>query len=274
MAVKPKKGKAVDKWRKKRYFSVLAPKIFQEREIGQTIAYDASSLNGRPINTNLMVITGNIKKQQINITFKINKVQGDTAYTMVEQYAVSPSAIKRKIRRQRERVDESLQCVTKDNKIVRIKPLLITRVKASRSVLSVLRNALLRFVLDSVRKTDYDSLVMDIINEKFQKNVANTLSKIAPVRFVDIRMMKYLGEQEAAVEAPTEEKVEEKVEEKPEPEKPKKKKAVKKQKPEEVEKTAPEAKEEELEETAKPEETAKKPEEKTELAEEAKPTEA
>jgi ribosomal protein S3AE len=44
MAVKSKKGKTVDKWRKKKYFPVLAPKIFQERELGRALAYDSASL--------------------------------------------------------------------------------------------------------------------------------------------------------------------------------------------------------------------------------------
>jgi small subunit ribosomal protein S3Ae len=202
MAVKPKKGKTVDKWRKKKYFTVLAPKVFQERELGQSIAYDSASLEGRYVKTNLMMLTGNIKKQHVNITFKVIRVQGDTAFTMVDAYAVAPSAIKRRVRRQRDRIDESFQCVTKDNRIVRIKPLVLTRIKTSRSVKSALRNALLQYVVNFVRKVDYDSLVMDVIHEKFQKSIVNAVGKIVPIRFVDIRSMKYLGEQKgASVEA-------------------------------------------------------------------------
>jgi small subunit ribosomal protein S3Ae len=278
MAAKPKKGKAVDKWRKKKYFSVLAPKIFQERELGQTIAYDSSSLEGRRMCTNLMTLTGNIKNQHIVITFKVNRVQGDTAFTMVEKCEVVPSALKRKVRRQRNRLDESFQCVTKDNKIIRIKPLIITRGKTSRSVLSALRKAVLQFVVNSVRKADYDYLVMDIITNKFQRSIANSINKIMPVRSVDIRVMKYLGEQKAAaVEASAEELVE-KTEELKKEEKAKAKKEGKK-KAEKAAEEPPEPKEEkaagEPEAQAQPGEKTVEPKDVPEVpaepAEEAKP---
>jgi len=223
MAVKAKKVKGVDKWRKKKYYSILAPKLFQERELGQTIAYDPSSLKGRRVTTNLMALTGNIKKQHVNMTFAVERVQGDTGFTRVHQYTVVPAALKRKVRRQRDRIDESFQCVTKDNKIIRIKPLVVTAVKTSRSVKSDLRNKLLQLVINAVRKLDYDSLVMDIVNDKFQRDIAGYIRKIVPTRSVDIRVMKYIGEQKGVtVEKPAEEKVEEKPAEVPKKEEAKK----------------------------------------------------
>jgi len=194
MAVKPKKGKTIDKWRKKKYFTVLAPKVFNERELGQSIAYDAAALEGRPVRTNLMMLTGNIKKQNIAITFRINKVQGDTAYTRVHQYHVMPSAIKRKVRRDRDRVDDSFQCVTRDNKVIRIKPLVVTRVKTSRSVKAAVRSAMLQYMIDYIRKMDYDTLIGELIIDKFQKNISRALVKIIPIKIVDIRIMKFIGE--------------------------------------------------------------------------------
>ncbi|MBN1543906.1 hypothetical protein JW898_00410 [Candidatus Woesearchaeota archaeon] len=201
MAVKAKKVKMIDKWRKKRYFSILAPKIFQERELGNAMAYESASLKGRAIETNLMVLTGNVKKQDINITFKVEAVKGDTAFTFIDKYEVSPAAIKRKVRRGRDRLDESFQCVTRDNRIVRIKPLVITAVKTSRSVKSALRKETIQFMINCIRRVDYDTLILDILNEKLQRETANRLRKIFPIRFVDIRVLRYLGEQKSAMGA-------------------------------------------------------------------------
>jgi len=210
MAVKAKKVKTIDKWRKKRYFSILAPNIFQERELGNAMAYESASLKGRAIETNLMVLTGNVKKQDINITFKVVSVKGDTAFTFIDKYEVSPAAIKRKVRRGRDRLDESFQCVTKDNRIVRIKPLIITGVKTSRSVKAALRKETIQFIINSIRRVDYDTLILDILNEKLQRETANRIRQILPIRFVDIRVLKYIGEQKSAMgAAPAEAAVEE-----------------------------------------------------------------
>ncbi|MFH1064226.1 MAG: hypothetical protein V1729_04045 [Candidatus Woesearchaeota archaeon] len=197
MAVKSKKGKTVDKWRKKKYFSVLAPKSFQERELGQAMAYESSSLEGRCIKFNLMMLTGNVRRQDVNITFKIDKVKGDTAFTMVDSYSVSPASIKRKIRRQRDRLDESFNCVTKDNKIVRIKPFIVTAMKTSQLVRAAARRKLVQFIHEYVGGIDYDTLILDVMNEKLQKEISKIGSKIVPIRFVAIRILKYVGEKEA-----------------------------------------------------------------------------
>jgi small subunit ribosomal protein S3Ae len=194
MAAKIKKAKGIDKWRKKRYFSILAPKVFQERELGQTLAYEPGELNGRCISANLMMLTGNIKRQNINMTFRVNKVQGDTAFAIVERYEVVPSAIKRKVRRQKDRIDASFDCITKDNKRIKIKPMIVTNSMVSRSIKSALRKEMIRTIALGTRTIDYDTVVVDIINEQFQRNIWASINKISPVRSVDIRIMKYLGD--------------------------------------------------------------------------------
>ncbi|MBW2963992.1 hypothetical protein KY363_00895 [Candidatus Woesearchaeota archaeon] len=198
MAPKSKKGKTVDKWRKKRYFSILAPKLFQERELGKSLAYEPGALQGRLLTANLMVLTGNIKRQEINMTFRVAAVKGDTAYTEIHKYEISPAAIKRKVRRHKDRLDESFQCVTKDNKLIRIKPLVLTAVKTSRTVRAALRKAVIQFMINAIRRTDYDTLVLDIINEKLQREVSKSVKKICPVRSVNIRVLKYMGEHTGA----------------------------------------------------------------------------
>ncbi len=195
MAAKAKKGKTVDKWRKKKYFTILAPKVFQERELGQALAYEPASMEGRSVTTNLMVLTGNMKKQDINVTFKVDRVKGDTAFTRVDKYEVAPAGLKRKVRRQKDRIDESFQCVTKDNKLVRLKPMILTAIKTSRLVRSALRKHVTQFLRVYVRKVDYDSLVMDVVNEKLQREILGRCKKIVPTRFVIIRVLKYVGEQ-------------------------------------------------------------------------------
>ena len=215
MAVRTKKGKGVDKWRKKKYFSILAPKMFQERELGQTIAYDANSVNGRRITTNLMVLLGNIKKQQVDMTFVVNKVQGDKGFTRVEKYEILPAAIKRKVRRYRDRLDESFVCVTKDNKSVRMKPMVMTAVRTSGSVKVDLRHKLLSFLIHAVKKVEYTTLVMDLVNERLQRETANYLKKIVPIRSVDMRIMQYLGDASVEGAEPVSTSVDEKPKETP-----------------------------------------------------------
>ncbi|MFC1722822.1 hypothetical protein ACFL0V_01655 [Nanoarchaeota archaeon] len=194
MAKPAKKVKTVDKWRKKKFFSVFAPKVFQERELGQSIAYESNSLLNRFLTLNLMVLTGNVKKQHINITFQVNSVKGDSAYTRVVGYEVSAAAIKRMVRRMKDRIDHSFKAVTKDKQVVRVKPMAITVNRTSRAVRSEVRKALHRHMYQAIAKTDYDSLINGIINEGFQKETRSNLTKIAPLKAVAVRSIKFLEE--------------------------------------------------------------------------------
>jgi ribosomal protein S3AE len=160
-----------------------------------------------------MMLTGNIKKQDINVVFRVSAVKGDTAFTFLEKYELTPASIKRKVRRDRDRLDASFQCVTKDNKIIRLKPLVVTGVKASRLVKATLRNKVIQSIVSFVKKSDYDSLVMSIVTDKFQKELMTDISKIVPVRIATVRSMQLLGEQKESAEQKTEEKVKQSEEE-------------------------------------------------------------
>jgi hypothetical protein len=70
----------------------------------------------------------------------------------------------------------------------------MTAVKAARPVRAALRKAMLSYIFAAVRKLDYDSLTNDVVTDKLQKDTLNAIRKIAPIRSVDIRVMKYLGE--------------------------------------------------------------------------------
>ncbi len=194
MAKPAKKVKTIDKWRKKKFFPVLAPKAFQQRELGQSAAYESSSLLGRSVTLNLMVLTGNIKKQHINITFQVEKVQGDSAYTMFTKYDMVSAAIKRKVRRYKDRIDDSFTAVTKDKKEVRLKPMVVTLNRTSRAVRSEVRKHIKKYFITHLAKMDYETLVSNVISESIQKDAKNLLNKVTPLRSVDVRSLKYLGE--------------------------------------------------------------------------------
>jgi ribosomal protein S3AE len=94
----------------------------------------------------------------------------------------------------RDRLDDSFLCVTKDNKLVRMKPMVVTAGYTSRVVRSKLRRIMMQQSLTAVRKSDYDSLVVDVVNDQFQKNLWGVLNKITPLRSIDVRIMKYMGD--------------------------------------------------------------------------------
>ncbi len=119
------KAKKESRVKKKKWIQVLAPKSFRNEVIGEVYAFEAQSLIGRVVTVNLMSLTGDMKKQNTNLKFVINAVEGGKAITELDGYHLIPASIRRLVRRGKKRIDISFTCLTSDKKKVRMKSLFI-----------------------------------------------------------------------------------------------------------------------------------------------------
>lgn len=181
--------KTIDIWKKKKWHKVIAPKLFNEMMIGETPALEPNSVPGRTLRINMMTLTGDIKKQNFDVTFEIEKVMGDTAYSIIRKFEMNASSIRRLVRKAKNRVDDSFICATSDNKNVRIKPFLVTFAMTTNSVITKLRKKAKEFLLRSIRGMTYDTLCREIVSFNIQRTMRANLCKTYPLRVCDIRVM-------------------------------------------------------------------------------------
>jgi small subunit ribosomal protein S3Ae len=203
--------KAVDVWRMKKWWQIIAPAALRGAFIGETPALTIDEAVNRTVNISLAAVIGDVKKQNVNVTFKIIGVQDNKLMTRLIKYEIVPSFIRRCVRKDRTRIDDSFICKTSDGISVKIKPFLMTahKVNGSReTLLGKLARATLR---DAVSKMTYDVLIEEIISNRLQKNIAATLRKVVPLRTSEIRVMEIIEDKKGAPEAAV--KVEEKIEE-------------------------------------------------------------
>lgn len=240
--------KAKTKIRKKRWFPILAPKLFREGVLGETIVDDPQLMMGKTLTQNLMNLTGDVRRQQVNIKFIVTKIQNDHALTEVIGYHLMPASVRRLVRRRSEKIDMSFICSTLDNKKVSIKPLIVTKTLASNSIVTVLRNLTVDTLTKSIKKMSYESLINDLVAYKLQRSLRERLNKIFPLKICEIRYMQLVRE-----DSKPEEKIE--LESGPQPEKEEaaeikveEKKETKKKKENEAETTDKEAEEKQEEE--------------------------
>ena len=66
---KAKKKVSKIKVKKKIWYKVIAPKIFAQKEIGESYLSDPAKAVGRKLSVNLKELTGNIKSQNVYIGF-------------------------------------------------------------------------------------------------------------------------------------------------------------------------------------------------------------
>ena len=181
--------KKTTKARKKIWFQIVAPKFFKEDVLGETTAYEQKDLIGKILKINLMALSNDIKKQNINITFKITSVQGNNALTEIIGYEIIPASVRRFAGKSKKRIDMSFVCEIQNKINVRIKPILLIKITTKGSVTSILRSETVKFLGSNVKKMTYEELINSIITRKLQSSLRDALKKIYPVRVCEIRKL-------------------------------------------------------------------------------------
>ncbi len=174
---------------KKEWYPIVAPKIFGNAVLGETYVYEPEQMVGKGITRNLMGLTNDVKRQNINVSFKINNVQNGKAFADVISYYMAQSSIKRLVRKGVQKIDMSFSCKTSDNKDLRVKPLLITRALTTGSVATKIRKTAQDFLVKYITSITYDNLVNDLVNHKLQMALKSESNKIYPLRVCEIRSM-------------------------------------------------------------------------------------
>jgi len=188
---------------KKKWFDILSPKEFGESSVGETTAHSPDELVGRTVSVNLMNLTGNIKKQNINVKLRITGVKENKhAVTELVEYELMPAYIKRLVRRGRDKLDDSFVVKTSDEKFIRVKPLIITASSTTRTKLTRIRKLTRYFTAKNASEKDCSSFLSEIISGKFQQDLNNFLKREHPLRVVEVRRFIVLNKKPVKVERP------------------------------------------------------------------------
>ena len=177
-----------DKWKSKRWYSIRAPRNpWSFKVIGETIAEEEEMLVGRLFEIMQNELDGDFTKMHVKIKFRIKEVVGNDAITEFVGHDVMKDFVRRQIRRDRGKIDDTIDVVTEDGFFVRIKPFIVTRssVKASQKheSRSVTRNEVVKFCSQST----WINVQKALMDGSLEETVSKSISKIQPVRAVFFR---------------------------------------------------------------------------------------
>ena len=180
----------VVKLKKKQWYPIIAPKLFDNVVLGETLVQEPKAMLGKTLSHNLMNLTNDTKRQNINIHFKVVEVEGDKAITSIVGYEIVPYSVKRFVRINSEKMDMSFACETEDNVSLRVKPLIITKADVKGSVAAKVRNNAVSYLIKTIKKMKYEDVLNDLISHKLQSAMRENLTKIYPLKVCEMR---YLG---------------------------------------------------------------------------------
>ena len=197
----------------------MAPDMFNRAKIAEALSDDPDKMLGRVAEVTAQDVTGDFSKMHIKLKFKVNDVRGMDAYTYFIGHDMTSDYVRRMTRRRKSKIDTTIDVKTRDDFIIRIKPLAISgrRIRASQQ--SAIRLTMGEVITRFCSRNSLDEIVKVIIAGQLARDAAVACKHIHPLQRVEIRKSEILkkGHVPPAPEE-GEEEPEEEIDESAEPE--------------------------------------------------------
>lgn len=179
--------KVVDTWKTKRWYTVMAPKIFNEVEVSQVPAQDDPHLLNRVMEIPLKDITKDLAHLYTAVRLRVSEVKGNAAHTKFIGHSLSREYLNTLARRHREKLDVVFHLKSKDGVDFTLKLVVVTAEKCSQVQRRALHHQLVELVKGKAKDTDFAPFMLDILYGKMGNELHGHLNKIAPIRKVEVR---------------------------------------------------------------------------------------
>lgn len=171
----------------KKWFTIIAPKVFGERELAKTMAVDQELLVGRRIVVSLIELTNDFSKYHMKFFFRIKKVEGEKAFTEFDGSECLRDYISRMVIRRVRRVDTVQGLKTKDDKVIIVKGLTVLSRKIKSNVKKIIRKSVAEAIKAEVENSTLDEFINNIISNEMKNKILKENRKIYPIRNFEIR---------------------------------------------------------------------------------------
>ncbi len=197
-----------DKWKSKRWFSIRAPRNpWSFRVIGETLAEEPEMLIGRNFEIMQNELDGDFSKMHVKIRFRVVDVLGTDALTEFIGHQMMQDHIRRQIRRDRGKIDDTVDVVTEDGYYVRFKPLILTRERAKSSQKNEIRTIARNIILKTGASSTWVDMQKSVMDGELEAKIKEGASKITPIRAVMIRRTQLIQSGVVVDDGPTLEEI-------------------------------------------------------------------
>ncbi|MHC3438295.1 30S ribosomal protein S3ae [Natrialbaceae archaeon A-gly3] len=185
----------------KRWYTVFAPEQFDREELGETPADEPEQVLDRTIETTLGDLTNNASENNTKLTFQVNDVGSDAAYTEFKEHSLTRDYLRSLVRRGASKVDAYVTILTTDDYRLQIQPVAFTTKKADASQEKAIRETMVQMVEEAAEDRTFEEFIDSIVEGRLSSAIYGEAKTIYPLRRVEI--------QKTTVEAHPEEVAEE-----------------------------------------------------------------
>jgi small subunit ribosomal protein S3Ae len=197
---KRKGSRVKDKWREKKWVTVIAPESFNNAPIAYVPITDEKKAIGRVVEVTLFdILKGDPSQYQYKIYFQINRIEGDKAYSIFKRYEYAKEFLRSLIRRGSSKVNFIMDVSTKDNHLFRLKVIALTHKKLNTSRKHALRLIAKDVMSKTIPEMTIDQFVQATCYGKINSDIMAAAKKVIRMRHVGLEKVKLIRTAEAQV---------------------------------------------------------------------------
>ena len=170
----------------KRWYDLIAPEQFDRTELGSTFADEPDKVYGRTVEVTLGDITGDQGENNTKLTFKVNDVSSDAAYTEFVKHELARDYVRSLVRRGASKVDVAITVLTTDDYRVQLQPVAFTTKKADHSQERAIRRLMIDMVRDAAKERTFEELIDSVVEGRLSSAIYAEAKEIYPLRRAEI----------------------------------------------------------------------------------------
>ncbi len=195
-----RKTKVKDKWREKKWVTVLAPSSFNNVPIAYVPITNDENAKGRVVEVTLYdILKGDPSQHQYKMYFQIDKVEGDKATTIFKRYEYAKEFLRSLIRRGSSKIEYVLDMKTKDGYIFRIKVLGLTHRPLNTSRQRAFRSIAKEVMEKTIPQMSIDQFVQATCFGKINSDIMGAAKRVIKMRHVGLEKVKLVRTAEAEI---------------------------------------------------------------------------
>lgn len=188
-----RKTRVKDKWREKRWITVVAPESFSSVPVAYIPITDDENAVGRVVEVTLYdILKGDPSQHQYKIYFQIDKVEGNTATTIFKRYEYSKEFLRSLVRRGSSKVNFITEVKTKDGYLFRIKVIALTHRSLNTSRQHALRLIARDVIQKSVPEMSIEQFVQATCYGKINSDIMAAAKRLIRMRHVGLEKVKLI----------------------------------------------------------------------------------
>ena len=177
-----KKASIKAKRKKKKWFKVVAPEVFNKKDLGEVMAFEGKELLGRTIELSSRDVGS--RESAKKVVLRITKITGETAETEAIKIFIMDNSVQRKSRKIKEKILSVFNTKLSSGQTLKFKILLNTTKHIPKSTQTALINALPHHVENQLGKKTANDVFAPGYTTKLGLDIKKSLKSIYPISHV------------------------------------------------------------------------------------------